>query len=61
MSTFAPVREAYELWLLTAPQLTLDLELRDATKPSWSDATVPSAASGRPAAPSPTTEGAHRG
>ena len=30
MTTFAPVREAYRLWLLTAPQLTLDVD--DLTK-----------------------------
>jgi hypothetical protein len=30
VTTFAPVREAYKLWLLTAPQLTLDLDEIDA-------------------------------
>lgn len=44
MTTFAPVREAYRLWLLTAPQLTLEVD--DLT--SLPVSTVPLAARGNP-------------
>ena len=59
MTTFTPVREAYRLWLLTAPQLTFD-ELLDATGRMGAHDDDPLASVSRHPAATPTTNGLAR-